>query len=572
MKHLEFFKNQTSLISQLGEGNAHLIFAMSLFLDISNMEELAADSLTDGKNDKKIDFLHIDQDSHRIIISQGFYSRKNREAAPSNKADDLNTAAAWLISGELESVPKNLRALIEECRKLIKEDEISQIDLLYVHNCPHSENVEKSLKTAEAHLNKLLEKIGIEGVKVQTKELGLFELEKLFNEANSSITLKEKITINSPAYTTESGPQWTAFPLSVSGQWLYELYKKYGDDLFSANYRNFLGADRRRKINNGIQGSAEKTPENFWVYNNGITILTNNVEETPDGLVLDGLSIINGAQTTGSLGNLQSSQFLEKVKVLARVIQCSDQDTISEIVKYNNTQNRITTWDRFSSDPKQMELRQQLHSYGHEYSIRRGFRATSRLGIENSLQPLLAVHGNYNDANRGKNTVFDRIAEYNDSFQNSSARHLLFCFALSESVDIIRLDLKSADYLKENQTKQLEVLNNFKFKYFLVSLASKLLSSFLGEPVDIRKISISPKYATASDYSINDLSNMLVPLTKTVLTFFTSIAKDEDIREFRKEEVYNRISELISAQIEVGVSIGTIDLSDTLKDILDTYN
>jgi hypothetical protein len=105
----------------------------------------------DGPDDKKIDFIYLDTDAGRIIFAQGFYSDKKKDSAPANKASDLNTAAAWLISGELKHVPHQLRPAIEGCRQALNDGEVESIELLYVHNLPESVNVTKELQTASAH-------------------------------------------------------------------------------------------------------------------------------------------------------------------------------------------------------------------------------------------------------------------------------------------------------------------------------------------------------------------------------------------------------------------------------------
>lgn len=88
--HLDAFKTHDSLIKKLGEGNAHLIWSMSLYLDHPDPIELASEALTDHSNDRNIDFLKLDIDSKRIIIAQGYYAQNGRKkinAAPSKKAE-----------------------------------------------------------------------------------------------------------------------------------------------------------------------------------------------------------------------------------------------------------------------------------------------------------------------------------------------------------------------------------------------------------------------------------------------------------------------------------------------------
>jgi hypothetical protein len=140
MAYIDAFRANGSLITLLGEGNAHLIWTLGLYLDEPDLEALASESLTDGPNDKKIDFILLDRDGKRIVFAQGFYAQAKRDAAPSNKASDLNTAAAWLFSGDINGVPPAMRPTIEECRAALAEGEVESIELLYVHNLPESVN------------------------------------------------------------------------------------------------------------------------------------------------------------------------------------------------------------------------------------------------------------------------------------------------------------------------------------------------------------------------------------------------------------------------------------------------
>jgi len=50
-------------------------------------------------------------------------------------------------------------------------------------------------------------------------------------------------------------------------------------------------------------------PRNFWVYNNGVTILTHKIDREQEGkLIIHGCSVINGAQTTGALGTASAAR------------------------------------------------------------------------------------------------------------------------------------------------------------------------------------------------------------------------------------------------------------------------
>ncbi len=550
MNHFNSFKLNTDLISKFGEGNAYLIWTLAMYMDFSDTIQLGSESLTDGSDDKKIDFIRLDRDNSKIIFAQGYYSSKKNDSAPANKASDLNTAAAWLFSGNLINIPKPLKEIIEDCRESLENGEIEQIDLLYVHNLPESVAVSKELITVADHLKKSLK---IESnIKVVYKELGSSNIEKLFTEIESSIVVMDEIECPSEIKFTEQGPKWKAHILTVPGNWLRTIFNTHGANLFSANYRGFLGVSKIKKINLGIKNTAEKTPNNFWVYNNGITILTTKIEKKNNKNFLKGLSIINGAQTTGSIGSLDIKVNLDEVRVPTRIIECSDAETINEIVKFNNTQNKITTWDKFSNSSEQKRIAEEFQSLGHTYSLKRGFSGTSQLGIENVIQPVIALEGHFLEANGGKNGVFESEKMYRTAFEDKKARHILFAFALARAIDEKRNELKtkrSNNTIIQIEDKQLLLLRNLRFKYFLMAVIGKSLPVILSKNIDISHIGLTPDYANTKNKSLNDVIAELIPLVNIVLTYASNLIS-KDFSEFiREENVLNNLSSQVSSLI-----------------------
>lgn len=152
MNYIEKFKAETALINKFGEGNAYLCWVMALYLDRNDVMGLATDDLTDGKNDKKIDFVDLDIGNGKITLVQGYYSKKDRDEAPANKASDMNTAIAWLLSGSILDVPDYMREIIIECREAINNNEITLIDVVYVHNLPESKIARMNSKQSK-HIN-----------------------------------------------------------------------------------------------------------------------------------------------------------------------------------------------------------------------------------------------------------------------------------------------------------------------------------------------------------------------------------------------------------------------------------
>jgi hypothetical protein len=544
MVHIKEFKHQAELLNQFGEGNAHLVWVMSMYLDEPDSKMLGIDCLTDQPNDKKLDFVFLDTEDRRLVFAQGFYSEKNGGGAPANKASDLNTAAAWLISGDLEKVPKELADVIRSCRVALEAGDIDSIELLYVHNLTESKNVRDELETAKNHLTKGLDKFEVQ---ITAKEIGLEECERLFVAKESGILVKDQLTIPSDIKFEEIGRTWKAAIVSLPANWLYEQFHHYGQPLFSANYRGFLGVSKRRKINAAIKQTAENSPEDFWVYNNGITLLTLEYKPNRDKTTsITGCSIINGAQTSGSISQIDKKKNdLSKVRVLARIVACKDSETVRSIVRFNNTQNEITTWDQYSNTETQKRLADEFNALNHRYSLKRGFgQSITGLSIEVVAQPLLAFLGAIDDANRGKNTVFERKTAYNRAFEGISARHILFVYSLAQAIDKVRANLKIANTngtLIKAQEKQLRLARHVKFKYFFMAVVAGSLEALLKKKVDRQSISFSTASSNAKTFTLEELSNKWLPIVSSLFSLFSSQVNDDPAEAFADLAEIDRI-------------------------------
>lgn len=146
--------------------------------------------------------------------------------------------------------------------------------------------------------------------------------------------------------------------------------------LFSDNIRNFIGLT---EINESILETLNIEPENFWYFNNGITVLCKNINKKPLGggdrtmgyFVCEGVSVVNGAQTVGCIGHAfeKTPDKLKDAKILIRLISLEDcpADFGVRITKATNTQNKIEKRDFVSLDPEQERLKTELLLEGKTY-------------------------------------------------------------------------------------------------------------------------------------------------------------------------------------------------------------
>ena len=168
----------------------------------------------------------------------------------------------------------------------------------------------------------------------------------------------------------------------VSGKEIVEWWKQYNMRLFEKNIRQVLG---KTDVNDEIQKTLAETPELFWYFNNGITMIAKQINKSIVGggnreigsFKLTDIAIVNGAQTVSSIGKygMDEENFskLENVKINLRMIQLQDapENFDKEITKANNRQNRIENRDFVSQDPEQLRIKTELLIDGIDYHIMR---------------------------------------------------------------------------------------------------------------------------------------------------------------------------------------------------------
>ena len=161
--------------------------------------------------------------------------------------------------------------------------------------------------------------------------------------------------------------------------------------LFGQTLRDSLD-QKKSKTYNAMMETIKEEPERFWNYNNGITILCEELDAHRKGrngdvdlIEITNFSIINGAQTTNALGAFlrnalinnepEAIEQLKKVYVLVRIMQVNNEKLSGNISIYNNLQNPISSRDMVANNYEQKKLQTMLMTGEAPYvfvEIRRG--------------------------------------------------------------------------------------------------------------------------------------------------------------------------------------------------------
>ena len=467
--------------------NALPLYALGLHLRVEDLANFAIDSLTDGPNDKKADIIYINEAEGIACIAQGTTAADwGKPEAPANKATDLNTAATWLLLQPIDDIPETIRGHVTLLREGLSQGTITKLLFAYAHNAFESANVEHELQATRTLVRgfQITQQCDVEVV-----ELGLRAIEALHLTSLGSIQVTEEIQFPAPQYIRETNDGWEAFVISINGATLFDLYEAHNNALFSANLRDFLGARRATKnVNNTIQTTAESESGLFYIFNNGITIVCNKAVHKSETLHIHGISVVNGAQTTGAI-HAAGRAHANNVSVVARVIVVDDQTMIPRIVAANNTQNAIVAWDRRSNDAVQIRLGQEFAAKGIEYVHRRDNARKSANWIFAGQvgQLLCAFGGNLQVAIRAKADIFEVNATYNDVFPGTlGIGHVFAIQTLGWAYDQFKQELKAkaaSGPLTTSEESQRRLLAYAASKQFLMRVMGDLREVIAGRKI-----------------------------------------------------------------------------------------
>jgi hypothetical protein len=344
--------------------------AYSLHILASVPVQDAANSITDSFDDNGIDAVYYDESQNTLYLVQSKMIDEGNGEPDTGEMNKFSSGITDLIEEKYERFNTKIQNKLPLIKDAFNDSQVKlNLVLAYtgkgfsVHNQRIIEDLTSflndstdwayftdfNLKTAHDSLNTVLAGKPIE----------------------SEITLSNWGTIDEP-YTAYYG-QISAFSLAT-------LWKNHRKKLFTENIRNFIGLS---DINTGILKTIENEPEKFIYFNNGVTILCNSINPIPAKTIgkttgmfeCKGLTIINGAQTIGSLG-IALDKFpdkLEKSKVFVRLIplEHSPENFGNRITVASNTQNKIEKRDFVTLDSEQKRIRTELLLTNINYHYKR---------------------------------------------------------------------------------------------------------------------------------------------------------------------------------------------------------
>lgn len=423
--------------------------------DIDTLSEIITDSdfnkifYDDCFDDFGVDAIFIDHDTRAINLFNFKFREKYNIDRQQSTNDFLvsqkftNFLKNYLDSDNLEEIEnrEELRNKIgtyfREIINLLRSNEIWNINLYMVSN--ESKVISES---RDPHINDLKNIIDL-----SVKPIGIDELRESFFDRPKAKECKFVIEQDAVMSFSET-------PLDSSKSYivrikLSELVRITGknetlameyniEDVSKLNnldldlgilYENVRGFVLKSKYNQNIQSTLKDDGDKFFLYNNGITITTKNLEASPINakskllITLRGFQVINGGQTlrTIHMFNQQNSENINKLneaQVLVRIFQVKDNDkTENKIAEYTNSQNAISSMDLKSLRDEQIQIENILDYHEIIYTRKTGDLGKNGKSYKNKIsmerlgQILFALAGYPEKASDQKKKIFDEYYE-----------------------------------------------------------------------------------------------------------------------------------------------------------------
>ncbi len=352
-------------------------------------EETAISALCGGSRDKDVDAVLIDNNSRKVFIVQGKYRNKLMEA--SEKRPDVMSFANLayeLINEEQFTIlskkisPDVLDRLTKAREKLIKSK--YELQLFFLTTGKASPSLKEEAKKTVRNTKEV--KASFEFID-GNRTLALLDY-YLRDVAPPIATLDLEMDSGNGVETKgvfhryDSKLDIESWVFAMNGREVAKMFEEAGPRLFALNIRGYQGDT---DINEGMEETLETSPEYFWYFNNGLTIVCDYAEKITssgrDLLRVSSLQVINGQQTTRTLSKMTA--YNSKASVTVRVIRVphtmesnSDHfDTlVSQIVKSTNWQNYIVPSDLIANDRRQIEINRQFRNLGYWYVRKRQTR------------------------------------------------------------------------------------------------------------------------------------------------------------------------------------------------------
>lgn len=489
--------------------------ATALMIKCGLNEELSALNITDGYHDLGLDAIYLDENQKTLFVVQSKWRNNGEGSITASEIASFTLGIKRILNFELEGANEKVMAKKTEIDTAISSMGY-KVEAVFIH-------------TGNSNMNSFVIKPMNDLIKDVNDDAGdnlhfsQISFKDVYNYL-ANIEVFENIKIDDVVLNNWGKIErpYLSYYGMISAVAIGEWFKQYGNKLFAKNLRFYKG---RTEVNEGIRKVLMDEPENFFYYNNGIKLLCqriirkakNSTNNTTGIFTLEGVSLINGAQTTGSIGSIyfEEPNKLKDANVMIQMIDMSNMpESVSKLItKLSNTQNRIENKDFAAQDPVQDKIKRELTFSHIQYLYKTGEEISDlskQISFDEAIVALACLW---------KDVSYSTIAKRNVG-------------ALSE--DISKVPYKA---LFNESTNAFEMYNAI--------IAIRIIEKYLQKD---KKIYIGKEYLTCI-HGNRLIEHIVLQEIKKDEKFSDSIMKEDDIGE-KYFKMVKKIINIISGELE----------------------
>ncbi|AZP43683.1 AIPR family protein [Rahnella aquatilis] len=334
----------------------------------------AAVAVVDGADDNGIDAIHYSPSSKRMIIVQSKWKKDGTGEPDNGDMRKFKDGVLDLINLELDKFNEKVNLKRQMIETALGEFD-TKFDLVLIHTGSNTLS-----KHNQQVMDSILSELNDAGDGTSEDVVSFHHVNQAIIHSRLASGLEGEpidLEVGLSQWGKIEEPHQGYFGI-VAGEEVANWWERKGKRLFAKNIRQMLGAT---EVNDEVKRTIDEQPENFWYYNNGITIVAESIKKSMVGgnsrdigsFRANNISIVNGAQTVSVIGRYaqEGGTNLAKVRLPVRLISLegAPEDFGASVTKTNNRQNRIENRDFVSLDEEQIRLKKELSLEGIEYNI-----------------------------------------------------------------------------------------------------------------------------------------------------------------------------------------------------------
>jgi hypothetical protein len=319
----------------------------------------AGQAVTDGYHDGGLDAIRFEPRTDTLFLVQSKWSDSGNRPIDAEGTNAFTNGVRDLLLGRFERFNEKVQSKKAEVLSALYADRPIRIRLVTIHSAS-----QVTAPHVRRPVDDLVEEVN-DPVPVAVGEhldqAGVYAL-----ITAESTPLKIKLQIGLTQWGVIEKPFLAYYGRVHLGE-IANWWKDHSNFLFVQNLRLFYYSS---DVNEALKSTLVSEPEYFWYFNNGITVICDSVVKglagSPDHAVgiftCEGVSVVNGAQTVGSIGGIVGGvpdgadppQGWVQVRIIS--LEKCPPEFARRLTRAANLQNAVSNREFAAMDPLQYRL------------------------------------------------------------------------------------------------------------------------------------------------------------------------------------------------------------------------